>query len=273
MSGIGSILLHVDAAAASVARLEITLQLAASHDARITALYGAAPDGDKSFAYSASAALSASDWGGPARDHAAARLLRRVAGVGPEVTWCDIVGDSIAHGFVAEAAYADLLVVGQQTGPAESGAAPAGFLEAAVLDSGKPTLVVPSRPRTATVGRCVLVAWNGSSQAARAVDGAMPILQRAQAVHVVSWARQQVCAPYSRIDLGQVLKRHGVVATIHRHDASPRVADELCRQAIELEADLVVMGCYGRGRLSERVFGGATRSALSGMPVPVLMAH
>ncbi len=270
---IRSILLHADATAGSVARLEIARAIALRHGSAVTALFGATMNTDRAaFAYSAGAALDSVANG--QNDVARASLQQRCLGEGAEVAWCDLVGDSIAHGFVAEAAYADLLVIGQQSaGPQESGGAPEGFVEAVILDSGKPTLVVPAAARAGAFGERALVAWNGSAQAARAVTGALPLLRHAREVHVATWSRHPVAAPFSGIDIGAFLKGHGIEATSHRSPASSHVGRDLAALAQTLRVDLVVMGCYGHSRMSERMLGGATRSVLATLPLPLLMAH
>ncbi|MGZ5216890.1 MAG: universal stress protein [Caldimonas sp.] len=275
VAGIRSILLHADATAQSATRLEIARELADGLEAELTALFGATPDTDRlASAYSAGAALDdlASGASAMAHDQARARL-RDSAGGAPPTVWCDIAGDSISHGFVREAAYADLLVVGQQSGPPLAGAAPPGFTETVILESGRPTLVVPREPRSDRLGERVLIAWNGSPQAARALAGALPLLQRALEVHVASWAPQPMAAPFSRLTIGAFLRRHGLDPIMHLRTPTSQVGLELTALAHDLKADLVVMGCYGRSRASERVLGGASRSLLETMPVPLLMAH
>jgi nucleotide-binding universal stress UspA family protein len=274
VAGIKSILLHVDATPASIARLAITRQLAARLEARITALFGATADADRvSFAYSAGALLAhESESGDPARNEAKSRLQRSVDSDGPPVVWCDVVADSIRHGFLEEAAYADLLVVGQLD-DAQEGGAPTGFVEAMILGSGKPTLVIPRALRTAGIGQRVLVAWDGSTQAARALTGSLPFLERAEQVHVVSWSRHPRSAPFSHVDVGGYLREHDISAESHHRHATPHVAAELAALAASLQADLVVMGCYGHSRASERLFGGVSRAALAGGTVALLMAH
>jgi len=89
----------------------------------------------------------------------------------------------------------------------------------------------------------------------------------------VSWALHPLLGPFSRIDIGEFLLRHGVKATLHHRDASSQVATELEAFAGKLNADLVVMGCYGHSRVSERIFGGTSKSALAGLPMPLLMMH
>ena len=276
MSSLRSILLHADATAGSVVRLEIARELAERHGASVTALFGATVDTDRlSSAYSAGAALGAgaSEWDSLSHDTARAGLQQQCLGEDAEVAWFDIVGDSIAHGFIAEAAYADLLVIGQQSPDEPAGGAPDGFVESVILDSGKPTLVVPSAPRAGSFGERALVAWNGSAQAARAVTGALPLLRRASQVHVAVWSRHPVAAPFSGVDIDVFLHGHGVEAVLHQCAPSSRVGKELTAMVQSLHADLVVMGCYGHSRMAERVLGGATRSMLATLPVPILMAH
>jgi nucleotide-binding universal stress UspA family protein len=275
MAGIKSILVHVDATPQSLARLEITCQLAARHEARITALFGATPDTEhRSFAYSAAATLGdESEWHAAAHDEARTRLQHCVDGAGPPITWCDVVADSITHGFVAEAAYADLLVVGQQAAVPPAGAAPPGFVESIILDSGRPTLVIPAALRNGSVGQRVLVAWDGSAPAGRVLTSALAFLQRAEQVDVVSWSEHPRSAPFSRVDVGGYLGAHGISARLQQRKATRRIVDELAAMATSLAADLVVMGCYGHNRMSERIFGGTSRTALATLPFPLLVSH
>ena len=270
---IRSVLLHVDATPAAETRLEIAFRLAQRLQARLTAAFAAVWDDRSPFAYSAAAALEGEAVHGSANRDALQRLRRHRLAGDAGVAWCDIVGEAITPGFLAESIYADLLIVGQQGRVAEPGAAPPGFVEAAILQSGRPTLVVPTAFRHADVARCALVAWNGSLPSVRALSGALPLLRAAGHVHVASWARHAPAAPFSGIDIGEYLARHGVSAEIHRHAGSANVATALAATARDLSCDLIVMGCYGHSRAAERVFGGTSRSVLASSEVPVLMAH
>jgi nucleotide-binding universal stress UspA family protein len=276
-SPLRSILLHVDAEPASVARLEIALELAEHHDARITALFAALnPVAEASFGYSAAAAhddLSVqrrAQW----RDLAVDRLRRAGGDDDSRVAWFDLTGDAFVSGFVAESAYADLLVLGAPSMSGASGGPPAGFVESVIVESGRPALVVPTAgPRRNGLGRRVLVAWDGSPQAARALGAALPLLRSAESVHVASWSHRSPQAPCSGLPIEGFLVRHGVVAQVHARGPSPRVGDELAALARTLEADLLVMGCYRHGRAREWILGGVTRSMLHAAAVPLLMAH
>ena len=274
MSGLRSILVHLDAAPASEARLQTALDLAPRHDARLTAWFAVGAEAaPPAFAYSAGAALSALESQPPPHQSAREALRRRCAESRPEIAWCEFAGDGIGKAFLAEAAYADLLLLGRPAARGEEGGAPSGFLETAILDSGTPALVVPALRFPGPIGTRVLVAWNGSLPSARALRGALPLLERAEQVDVVSWAAAPPAAPFSRLDVVAFLKRHGIAARAHLRAPRRSIGDALAALAVELGADLVVMGCYGHSRARERLFGGATRSALATLPIPILMAH
>jgi len=273
MTEIRSILLHLDARPGSASRLALTHALADRHDAEVTALFGVRPDPEQaSFAYSASAAFQAAVERVVPSDGERERLMALAAAREPESRWCEVVGDTIVHAFVAEAAYADLVVVGAPSAGDGAGPPP-GFVEAVVLQSAAPALVVPHPLRRETVGERALVAWNGSVQAARALKAALPLLQRAAEVHVASWSARAPAAPFSGLDVGRWLRRHGVDARLAAHAPVPHVENALRAEVERLRCDLVVMGCYGHSRIREQVFGGVTRMLLADPPAPVLMAH
>jgi len=117
----------------------------------------------------------------------------------------------------------------------------------------------------------VLIAWKESREAARALSAAVPLLRKADAVHI---ALDSEIADAHRELLMRFLQSHAVHAQLHPL-ASPaqRVGDALRAMAAELGADLMVMGCYGHSRGRELLLGGATRSVLHSMTIPVLMAH
>ena len=275
-SPIRAILVHVDATTESATRLEVACTIAQRQRATVRALFGTGPLTESaSFGYSANAALEqATAVRELRREQTRLHLQRSLGDDAPAVAWYDVVGDSVGHGFVQEALFADLVVLGQHSpAAARDGGAPAGFVEQVVLEAGRPTLVIPQVLHSESVGRRVLIAWNGSAQAARAISGALPLLQAADAVHAVTWGRSAAIAPFSRLDLREVLAGHGIDVTMHQRAPSSHVGEELFAFADALGADLVVMGCYGHGRAAERVLGGATRSSLRRMSVPVLMVH
>ncbi len=172
--------------------------------------------------------------------------------------------------------YADLVIAGQSDERSEHViGGPAS--EAAVLSVGRPVLFVPYVGARTTLGRKVLVAWDAGQQAARAVNDALPLLQRAESVEVM-----YVNPPSSRSEASAVagadislhLARHGVTVNVNEFSGSGvSVGDVLLSRAADLDIDLIVMGAYGHSRLREFVFGGVTKHMLNHMTVPVFMSH
>lgn len=269
---IRSILVHLDVTPESVERQAFAHGLADQFDARVTALFGLAEEAQPAFAHSAAAAMRAAEaFEGP-HDIARARLHAGHLQRGRDGIWCD-VGRDLVSALVAEAAYADLLVLGRPARLDDTGSAPSGLVESSILRSGTPALVVPHPHRQDTVGARILIAWDGSVQAARAVRSALPFLCNAGQVDIASWSRPPARAPFSRVGVTEWLQRHGIRSQQHLHDTTTHVGDALRVLARELQSDLIVMGCYGHGPWRERMFGGATRSVLMAPPTPVLMAH
>jgi len=167
----------------------------------------------------------------------------------------------------------DLSVVGQ---PEPNKIAPEDLIiEAALFGSGRPVLVVPYIHKDPLKLDRVLVCWDGSREAARALGDAMPLLQRAAAVDVVVVTTERAKSDeIPGADVAQMLARHGLKVELQRIGASGiDIANTILNHAADTAADLIVMGAYGHARLREFVLGGTTRAMLSSMTVPVLMSH
>ena len=175
--------------------------------------------------------------------------------------------------FAEVAARFDLSVMRQ----AEPGKAPLEELviEGALFDSGRPVLVVPYIQKAPLELGRVLVCWNGSPNAARAVGDAMPFLRRAKVVEVVIVLGESGSSDeIPGADIGGHLARHGFDVEVERLTAiKGDVTDTILSHAADVEADLIVMGGYGHSRLREFILGGVTRGILRTMTVPVLMSH
>jgi nucleotide-binding universal stress UspA family protein len=119
-----------------------------------------------------------------------------------------------------------------------------------------------------------LVAWDGSRAATRAITDAIPFLRAAELVHVaiVNPTADQH-ADQSGTDFAAYLARHGVKLEVSVHTTKIKVGSALLSMASDLNSDLIVMGGYGHSRLREMIMGGATRTILESMTVPVLMSH
>lgn len=258
-------------------RLQVAYGLARRHDAHVTALYVATPVGMP----------PAIEGRGASRgylEQATARARDRARAMEQDFAeWRDV------HGMAGEwrteegphldllarhSLYADLAIVSQ--------CAP-GSLEEMLTDAlpdhlamvgACATLVLPKgfAASDQAPGRRVLVAWKPDRGCARAVRDALPLLQAAESVTVLQVAPTAAELVSGR-RLVDWLARHGVTATPQRAERHGAIAETLYAEAAAGGCDLLVMGAYGRSRLSELVLGGATRDVLSGAPLPVLMSH
>ena len=164
----------------------------------------------------------------------------------------------------------DVTVVGR---PGSASASPhMSTLEAALFDSGRPVLIVPpAAPEH--MGQVVTIAWNGSTETARAIAYAKPLLKRAERVIVQVVEGVGVSGP-SGADVARHLERNGIaseVVTVKREQRSPGAA--ILEEALAAGSDMLVKGAYTQSRLRQMIFGGATSHIISETTLPVLMAH
>lgn len=187
-----------------------------------------------------------------------------------------LVNDDAAGGLTVQARYCDLLVLPQYDAQAQPSVNDAELPAYVAMNSGCPVLLVPPAGSFESVGRRVLVAWNASVEATRAIRGALPLLQRADNVDVVVFDPEALPDSFGAepgADLALYLARHGIRVNVIRRKTQGEQDDALLLLVTEQDADLVVMGCYGHSRFREILLGGMTRSVLQRAPVPVLMAH
>jgi nucleotide-binding universal stress UspA family protein len=167
----------------------------------------------------------------------------------------------------------DLCVVGQaepdKIAPEEV------IIEAALFESGRPVIAIPYIQREPLKLDRIMVCWDGSRSASRAIGDAMPLLRRAKRVDVVVVTNGGIKSDeVPGADIAQHLARHDLNVEVERiGSGAVDVANTLLPYAADLPIDLIVMGAYGHSRLREFVLGGATRGMLSSMTVPVLMSH
>jgi nucleotide-binding universal stress UspA family protein len=149
------------------------------------------------------------------------------------------------------------------------------YAEAVIFGSGHPAVVMPETVRRPPGADTVVVAWDFSRPAARAVWDALAILQRAKKVHVVTVTNEKaIDSTRSGEELAKHLSRHGVTVVLEEIDAAGRtVGEALEAHLVSRNADLLVMGAYGHSRVREFILGGATRSMLARPPLPVFLSH
>jgi nucleotide-binding universal stress UspA family protein len=191
--------------------------------------------------------------------------------------WCE---EEAGPGTVADVALryasgADLIVVAQRD-PRWPDSSLLDIADRLPVEAARPVLIVPNQGLHSQIGATVLLAWNGRREATRAAYDALPLIERAAAVKVLSvdaQAEGETPGDLPSSHLCAALARHGVTCEVIERPSDGNVGRTLINTAIEHRADLLVMGCYGHSRLREFVLGGATRHVLGHMTVPVLMSH
>lgn len=191
---------------------------------------------------------------------------QRAAGLTSEWRTADDSGPT-AIGTIGRAY--DLIVLPQ---PGALPKMPESVFETALFDSGRPILVVP--PGSANmVGKRILFAWNGSTESARAISLAMPVMAGAEAIEVLSVEGAMVPGP-SSAEIAESLRSHGLnVTSQHVKPGAKSAGQTIIDRAQSLGADLIVKGAYTQSRLRQMIFGGVTRDLILSSPLPVLFSY
>ncbi len=277
MNSIRSILLHLDGSNNDARCAHLARALARQHNARLSAQFAVVPISSQL----PSVMDASSNIYAVLEDLYAARR-RRARGAYDMLAsdeplplpprWLELGAGALIDGVVRSALTADLLVLGQhRADDPNGGAVPRDFVESVLMAAGRPALVVPYAGTLSDVGREVLLAWKPARESVRAMVAALPLMRKAHRVHLAAAAG---VTGQDRTELADYLRLHGVTATIEQHAAPDGdVGTYLLSLVADLNADLLVMGCYGHSRARELVLGGASRTILAAMTVPVLMAH
>jgi len=276
-----TILVHLDASRRCTERARLAMQLACDFGAHLTGLYAATFRDLPAYARAEGAPGITEEWQRLHRERALdviARFREHAEKAGVDRAEARIAEQDPVATVAMHGRYADLVVVGQAD-PGENHAllgVPAALAERVVQSVPRPVLVVPYAGSFPTLGERVLVGWDTSREAARAIADALPLLKRAANVTVL------VVNPDSTGDHGALpgadialyLSRHGVrVEAMENHTRDVEPGTWLVSRAFDLGADLIVMGGFGHFRLRELVFGGVTRSILGQSALPVLIEH
>lgn len=270
------ILVHVDRTHATEARLNYAVALAKAYDAHLTALY-VSPKLE-------TAHLTTVDFPAELMAKQASKHNERASAVkaqceekannaGISLNWVEAVG-AMDKTIMAYAAACDYLILGQA---AEDD--PNYHLsqdpDQMILSCGRPTLIVPSVSVKMEPPKKAVVAWNGSAEAVRALNDALPLLQQSDVVEILR-IDPDASTKWNAADFDNLiahLARHGVNAQASRTVSGKlHTTDVLLNHISDSNADLLIMGAYGHSRLRELVFGGVTRNILRSMTIPVLMS-
>ncbi|MFX1764940.1 universal stress protein [Paraburkholderia sp. A1RI-2L] len=271
---------HLDTSARASARLSLALKLARTYGSHLNGLFAVFEPSPREFHvmagtadyYDAHRKLRAEQRAAIERLFHAELARAQVEGV-----WL-AAGDEPVAAVTQRSRSSDLTIIGQTDLNEPEAYVADHFAESIVLGAGGPVLVMPYTGYFESVGERVLIGWNCSREAARAVHDAIPFIARAAHVTIAATSStfKSGASPASCTDLAAMLARHGAntvdIAHIDR-GASESTGDALLNYAADGGFDLLVMGAYGHARLQETVLGGATRSILSTMTLPVLMSH
>jgi nucleotide-binding universal stress UspA family protein len=271
-----TILVHADDSPAMDSRLRAAAELANAHEAH---LVGAAATGMSFAAYAllaGSMAIMPGDefealrvqgrnclerYTERARQHGVASLEGR------------LVEDDNGAALLLQSRYADLVVVSQDGAGAST---LRGLPQYLALHGPRPVLAVPASYAGAPIADIIVVGWEGSVPALRAINGALPLLKRARMVHVVLVNPEREPGLHGDepgADMALYLARHGIPVEVVVEQTNLPAGEALLRLAHARDAGLLVAGAFGHSRYREIVLGGATRILLEQATLPVLFAH
>ncbi len=278
MLEIKDLMVYLDGRSDDATTIDAATRLAAAHGAHLTGVFASPPlwaEGPAVFArgeairdlltrYEAEAASVRADW--RVRFETAARQAQVAA------EW-RILREPWADSVASHARYADLALV---TGLGAAGAGQGLALpETVIFASGRPVVLFPPGAG-ACVGSRIVVAWNASREATRAVADSMPLLRRARMVEVLAVDPQTTHDHGAEpgADIARHLARHGVRVEVRVERSAGRgTGGAILARAKDIDADLVVMGAYGHSRFTEWILGGTTRSMLRESTVPLLLSR
>lgn len=283
-----NLLVHLDSTERSLRRLRVATAMASRHGAHFTGLYV------KDLCVIQLNQEKAAELGrSPAKEWAAMRrLFDAVIEGGAEKARKRFENAASAAGVCDEwrcesgradeivprhARYADLCIVGQWEPEMDDLPYLPRLVERVLFLSGRPVLIIPSANGPEELGRHILVGWNASRAAVRAVNDAMDVIAAAERITVL--AVDPVCSPDAHgeepcANIARHLAYHGAKVTVAcvRGDTSS-FGEVILDYAVKIGADMIVTGCYGHSRLRESILGGVTRTLLRQTAMPVLMSH
>jgi len=275
-----TILVHVDQSRHTASRIRIAAEIAVKENAH---LIGAAMTGISRYLYEAGGEdLSRTVLSShiDVRKQRAAEALEQFEQVaaksGVPSYERRLLNDDDHGGLCLQARYCDLVVLGQTDRDDAAARALLDLPEYVVLNSERPVLIIPHAGRFESTGDKVLIAWDGSREATRAVTNAIPMLRRASNVVLALFNPEIGVDAYGEqpgTDIALFLARHDIKVEIMQQSAAIDAGNALLSLAKNLGSDLIVMGGYGHSRFREILLGGVTRTVLEAMSVPVLMSH
>ena len=270
-----TIVVHVDQSRHAAARIRLAAEIAMAEEAH---LVGAAMTGISRFIYpdgTVSLDLVLQEL----RDAAQKDLDKFeqiVRQVGVTSYERRLTEDDAAGGLALQARYADLVIVSQTDRDEIGDGGPSDLPEYVLLNTSRPLMIVPHAGHFERPGKHVLIAWDGSLEATRAVSNALPALRRAKQVTVALFNVPRYGIVHGQepgADIALYLARHGVKVNVCNDVTAIDIGNALLSLAADKGADLLVMGGYGHSRFREVLLGGVTQTILKTMTLPVMLSH
>ncbi|ASC66709.1 universal stress protein [Achromobacter denitrificans] len=274
------IAVHLDHGVDMSRRLEFSLRLAKAHDAHLTGIFASyvAPgyfyDEAGLWVRSMDTATQINEQG---RTAAQAAFSEAARDLGVSASWRQGEG-SPADCVARHARCSDVLVVSQDNPDDLDAAIGNDFVEQVLMSVGRPVIVLPTLGTFNAVGARVLYCWDRGRESARAIADAAPLLRNAHALAVLTLGEGADDASALEVpfeDLAAYCACHGFPLPEHefRNTRDIDVGDAILSAAADFSADLIVMGAYGHSRMRQWIMGGATRTLLAAMTMPVLFSH
>ena len=275
--GLNDIVVYVDGAEATKARVGFAVALAKEHGAHLIGvafapttllpLYGA----DVGLADMTEVLESVKAQGAKALE--AFKAPAGAEGLSCETRLMQGMSEEFPHDFAYAARNADLTILGQpRDGDPLIGQY--ALVERCLFASGRPVIIVPASPPKLALKGTIVAAWDGSAEAARAINDALTFLKPAARVVLVVGVLEGAEEDVETDDMIAHLKRHGVEAEMVRVNAKEgEIGETLLATAKDLDADLLVMGAFHHSRWREFILGGVTLTMLEEATIPLFMAH
>ena len=272
------ILVYVDGGKRMPEQVEAAIYIAKEHDAHLTGIYVR-----HSFEIPPYIRAEISTKVVAAHDKVLKESVQKARQVFEETTkhaglekdWRVFKGDTVEV-LNQQARFFDLVLLGQHDPDDDDAPAVSGMPDRVILGVGRPVLTIPYAGIFPTIGKRIMIAWDGSRLATRAVGDAMPFLEAAKKVMIMTVNPKNGgnSTDETGVDICSHLISHGINAEPHNAYVDDiEVGAMLLSRAADKGVDMLVMGAYGHNRWRELVLGGVTRHILKHMTVPVLMTH
>jgi nucleotide-binding universal stress UspA family protein len=279
---IKTLTVFLDDSEASAARLDAACDMAQARQAHLVAV--ACVRQIDVGVYAMPGAEMALDLAGIDESRAQARKLAKEAGarieragLAPDTRWASSIAAGLEETAARAARHSDLAMIGPVGGEGPAADVADAVMEGVLFSSGRPALVMPRGWKGGVPGCNVMVAWDGSRVATRALHDALPLIQGAESVTVAIVDPEPGAGDVGEepgADIAAVIARHGLKTKVESlASAGASTAERLLTTAADMEADLMVMGGYGHSRWREAIFSGVSREVLEAPSVPVLVSH